>query len=79
MNSYDKPRDTHTIQFLKGRGAGSNVASRFDAFQREALAPEQQDWPGDDEAIAAQDDEPSRPKTVVVEQMARSAATSRPT
>jgi DNA repair photolyase len=59
----------HTIHFNKGRGALSNTGSRFDAFTREALAPEQQDWPGDD---AADGDEPARPKTVVVQRMARS-------
>ena len=59
----------HTIHFNKGRGALSNMGSRFDAFTREALAPEQQDWPGDD---AADGDEPARPKTVVVQRMARS-------
>ena len=31
----------HTIHFNKGRGALSNTGSRFDAFTREALAPEQ--------------------------------------
>jgi DNA repair photolyase len=59
----------HSIQFIKGRGTGSNPGSRFDAFQREALAPELQDWPGDD---APDGDEAARPKTVVVQQMARS-------
>jgi DNA repair photolyase len=66
---------THTIRFTKGRGTGSNVASRFDAFQREALAPEQQDWPGDDDAVAAAQadgEDMARPKTVVVQQQARS-------
>ena len=59
----------HTIHFHKGRGTGSNVGSRFDAFTREALAPEQQDWPGDDTPCG---DEPARPKTLVVQRMARS-------
>jgi DNA repair photolyase len=66
---------THTIRFTKGRGTGSNVASRFDTFQREALAPEQQDWPGDDDAVAAAQadgEDMARPKTVVVQQQARS-------
>ena len=58
----------HTIHFNKGRGALSNTGSRFDAFTREALAPEQQDWPGDDDADG---DEAARPKTVVVQRMAR--------
>jgi len=59
----------HTIHFHKGRGALSNTGSRFDAFAREALEPDQQDWPGDD---AANNDEPLRPKTVVVQRAARS-------
>ena len=59
----------HTLHFHKGRGTGSNVGTRFDAFQREALAPEQQDWPGND---TTGDDEPARPKTVVVQHRARS-------
>jgi len=59
----------HTIQFFKGRGALSNTGSRFDAFTREALAPDQQDWPGDD---SSDSDEAQRPKTVVVQRTARS-------
>ena len=59
----------HSIQFVKGRGSGSNPGSRFDAFTREALAPEQQDWPCSD---SEDSDDTTRPKTVVVQQMARS-------
>jgi DNA repair photolyase len=59
----------HTIHFNKGRGALSNPGSRFDAFTREALAPEQQDWPGED---AVDEADAHRPKTVVVQRMARS-------
>ena len=60
---------THPLHFVKGRGSGSNPGSRFDAFQREALAPELQDWPGDEELDA--EDAPSA-KTIVVRQQARS-------
>jgi DNA repair photolyase len=58
----------HSIHFHKGRGALSNGGSRFDAYQREALAPEQQDWPGGD----TEDGDDTKPKTVVVQKMARS-------
>lgn len=61
----------HSIHFHKGRGALSNVGSRFDAFQREALSPEQQDWPGDD-MVDTDSDDAAKPKTVVVQKMARS-------
>ncbi|WP_342618885.1 PA0069 family radical SAM protein [Rhodoferax sp. GW822-FHT02A01] len=60
---------THPLHFVKGRGSGSNPGSRFDAFQREALAPELQHWPGDEEPDA--EDAPSA-KTIVVQQQARS-------
>ena len=60
----------HTIHFVKGRGALSNVGSRFEAFQREALAPEQQDWPGEETTDLECAD--AKPKTVVVQRMARS-------
>ena len=63
---------SHPIHFHKGRGALSNPDSRFDAFQREALAPEQQDWPGDEEEMLAQEQGPPRPKTKVIQQQARS-------
>jgi DNA repair photolyase len=60
---------THPLHFVKGRGSGSNVGSRFDAFQREALAPELQDWPGDE--VDGAEDAPAT-KTVVIQQQARS-------
>ena len=62
------PCNSPRIHVLKGRGALSNPGSRFDAFSRDALAPEQQDWPGDE---AEDSDEAARPKTVVVQRMAR--------
>lgn len=57
------------IQFLKGRGALSSPGSRFDAHQRESLAPEELEWPGGDEENSS---EAPRPKTIVVQQQARS-------
>jgi len=59
----------HTLHFVKGRGAGSNTGSRFDAYQREALSPEQQDWPGDEADVP---EDATRPKTQVTERLARS-------
>jgi DNA repair photolyase len=50
------------VQFVKGRGAGTNERVRFEQWRRVAEAQP----PSDDE------DEPSAPKTVVTEQAARS-------
>lgn len=58
-----------TLHFHKGRGALTNPGSRFDAFAREALAPVQQDWPGDEEPSS---DGLPRPKTTVTLRQARS-------
>jgi len=61
---------SHPLHFFKGRGAGSNPGVRFDAHQRESLAPEEMEWPGDDDADKPNG--PHRPKTTVILRQARS-------
>jgi DNA repair photolyase len=57
-------RLTAPIHFVKGRGAGSNVTSRFDSWRRESTEPEPEvDEDGSTTAL---------PKTTVTEQQARS-------
>jgi DNA repair photolyase len=59
------------VRFVKGRGAGSNRASRFDAWTRERQAGEAGAGCNAD-ADADADDTPPLPQTVVTAQTARS-------
>lgn len=65
MNSQTKPAEPAIVHFHKGRGAGSNQATRFACWQREA------DLDFLDHA-AAEADEAPRQVTTVTEQTARS-------
>jgi DNA repair photolyase len=59
--------EAHPLVFVKGRGAGSNVASRYDAWTREHATPEGEPPDGDD---GETDAGPGR--TIVNEIVARS-------